>query len=485
MERAAKIRGSFLRLYNRRIVATILVAVVLLLPTKTSAQALTHNETEQKTVLLTRIAELLKLIDQLQQRLNDKLAHKPLQSISLYNGAFTVTQTDAAVTGSTTIDITSPKNASVFPWTGEQESFRLAWTATNVPANAVVDSEAEMIRSYRGSGGYSGVGGGELPVGDSTGTSVKRYGPTLQDQGEYRLRLIVRGCHSQGCSVNPYFPGQEEDVPVYATSDWFYFAIGNRDYPVYDTNGTVSITDIRPTDGVVYFNEPTDVSFILSGVPETSQHQVCFFPERKSTLGAYTTETSCTTAKNGSNHITWFPTSWMPAGEYRLQIKVFDVPDDSGKDTGILAYRRADWFELKYKQPASPAQYSKNDLEPTLDLHTGFMLPVSTARVSKIEPLSAIHFAVAKGTAVHAAAAGTVLISKTSGWNSGLGQYVVIEHAPGVTTLYAHLSQTTVVAGDSVKQDEVIGLSGDTGNTTGPVLYFKFGGVQNPFSYKW
>lgn len=75
---------------------------------------------------------------------------------------------------------------------------------------------------------------------------------------------------------------------------------------------------------------------------------------------------------------------------------------------------------------------------------------------------------------------------------SGYGNYVIIQHVDGNHTLYAHLAQgsITVNVGDSVKQGQVIGKVGNSGNSTGPHLHFevRIGGnditsVQDPMTY--
>lgn len=85
------------------------------------------------------------------------------------------------------------------------------------------------------------------------------------------------------------------------------------------------------------------------------------------------------------------------------------------------------------------------------------------------------------GTSVRAAAAGEVIISKSSGWNGGYGQYIVIKHSNGTQTLYAHLSRNDVGVGQYVNQGQVIGSSGNTGRSTGPHLHFEVRGATNPF----
>ena len=86
-------------------------------------------------------------------------------------------------------------------------------------------------------------------------------------------------------------------------------------------------------------------------------------------------------------------------------------------------------------------------------------------------------------TTVHAAKAGTVLIAQRS---SSYGNYVVISHGSGNTTLYGHMSSLSVSAGTYVKQGDAIGITGSTGNSTGPHLHFEISenGVRiNPLKY--
>lgn len=85
------------------------------------------------------------------------------------------------------------------------------------------------------------------------------------------------------------------------------------------------------------------------------------------------------------------------------------------------------------------------------------------------------------GTPIRAAAAGEVIVSKSSGWNGGYGNYVVIKHGNGTQTLYAHNSKNAVGVGDYVSQGEVIGYVGNTGRSTGYHLHFEVRGASNPF----
>ncbi|MBQ9348513.1 MAG: peptidoglycan DD-metalloendopeptidase family protein, partial [Oscillibacter sp.] len=72
------------------------------------------------------------------------------------------------------------------------------------------------------------------------------------------------------------------------------------------------------------------------------------------------------------------------------------------------------------------------------------------------------------GTAVRAAKAGTVIVSQ---YHYSYGNYVVVSHGSGNTTLYAHMSKRLVSVGQSVSQGSLLGLTGSTGNSTGPHLH--------------
>ena len=79
------------------------------------------------------------------------------------------------------------------------------------------------------------------------------------------------------------------------------------------------------------------------------------------------------------------------------------------------------------------------------------------------------------GTPIYSALAGTVVgTGNTDTACNGVsyGKWVLIKHANGLTTLYGHLSVISVSAGDKLTTHQKIGLSGNTGYSTGPHLHF-------------
>jgi murein DD-endopeptidase MepM/ murein hydrolase activator NlpD len=87
------------------------------------------------------------------------------------------------------------------------------------------------------------------------------------------------------------------------------------------------------------------------------------------------------------------------------------------------------------------------------------------------------------GSAIHAAASGTVIYC---GWESGYGNLTVIDHGGNLATAYGHQSSIAVTCGQQVSQGQVIGYVGSTGHSTGPHLHFEVrinGAPVDPMGY--
>ena len=103
---------------------------------------------------------------------------------------------------------------------------------------------------------------------------------------------------------------------------------------------------------------------------------------------------------------------------------------------------------------------------------------------NRVRPHKGTDFAAAVGTPILATASGTVVESTRRGGN---GKYVKIRHNATYSTQYLHMSKRMVNVGDFVKQGDVIGKVGMTGNTSGPHVCYRFwknGRQVDPFRQK-
>jgi murein DD-endopeptidase MepM/ murein hydrolase activator NlpD len=118
-----------------------------------------------------------------------------------------------------------------------------------------------------------------------------------------------------------------------------------------------------------------------------------------------------------------------------------------------------------------------------------FLEPVQNAMVSSPfgfrwgRPHQGVDLAAPVGSPVVAAETGKVVYS---GWKSGYGNFIAIDHGHGMKTHYAHCSRLLVRQGQAVKKGAVIAKVGSTGNSTGPHLHFEVlanGVHRNPTKY--
>ena len=137
--------------------------------------------------------------------------------------------------------------------------------------------------------------------------------------------------------------------------------------------------------------------------------------------------------------------------------------------------------EIAQKQKQLEEQRRQNNI--TIDSETSYLWPLpgyyrlSSLFGYRIHPITGeahshtgIDIPAPGNTPILACKSGQVV---TSAYHYSYGNYVVIDHGNGNSTLYAHMSSRAVSEGDMVTQGQVIGYVGATGNTTGPHLHLE------------
>jgi murein DD-endopeptidase MepM/ murein hydrolase activator NlpD len=153
--------------------------------------------------------------------------------------------------------------------------------------------------------------------------------------------------------------------------------------------------------------------------------------------------------------------------------------------------RQLERESLKLVYKISELSVGKNDNpESTGSFSYPVRAPITSPFGPRTHPIfgvrsmhSGIDLAAPYGTPIKASEGGIVIYS---GWYGGYGKVVILDHAKGFSTLYAHLSSTKVAVGARVRQGEVVGLEGSTGYATGPHLHFEVreqGKPKNPIIY--
>ncbi|MEH0574016.1 MULTISPECIES: LysM peptidoglycan-binding domain-containing M23 family metallopeptidase [Streptomyces] len=145
---------------------------------------------------------------------------------------------------------------------------------------------------------------------------------------------------------------------------------------------------------------------------------------------------------------------------------------------------------------AASTKAATQAVEKTTSTSSGYTLPVAGATIGTGYHVAGsmwssgyhtgVDFVVPTGTSLKAVGAGTVV---SAGWGGAYGNQVVIKLADGYYAQYGHLSQLSVSAGQTVTEGQQIGLSGATGNVTGPHLHFEirttpdYGSDVDPVAY--
>jgi murein DD-endopeptidase MepM/ murein hydrolase activator NlpD len=136
------------------------------------------------------------------------------------------------------------------------------------------------------------------------------------------------------------------------------------------------------------------------------------------------------------------------------------------------------WYTASNLPPPPPAPVTQPaNYTPVPSGTLAFAWPLSGPLISDFgtsgngERNDGINIAVPAGTPIHAAAAGEV--SYAGNELRGYGYLVLLKHADGYVTAYAHADRLIVNRGDVVSRGQVIGYAGQTGDVTSPQLHFE------------
>ena len=151
----------------------------------------------------------------------------------------------------------------------------------------------------------------------------------------------------------------------------------------------------------------------------------------------------------------------------------------------VVSYSTSSYTAYEASGSVNTSQTVSYDYIP---IGVSLIRPVSGTITSVFGPRSrgvhtGLDIATSLGTPIVAAASGTVTFA---GWSGGYGNLLVIDHADGIQTYYAHCSALYVSAGTDVAQGETVAAIGSTGNSTGPHVHLEVrvdGICQNPQNY--
>ena len=172
---------------------------------------------------------------------------------------------------------------------------------------------------------------------------------------------------------------------------------------------------------------------------------------------------------------------------YETELKDFTTVDDAVASL----YQKP--VEKTVKKSVARVSYSTSSKMSNEKKNLGISLirPISGIITSRFGSRSSVRvgahtgldIAAPRGTAIKAAAGGTVI---HAGWKGSLGNLVIISHGNGVQTYYGHCSSICVSVGDTVSQGDIVAKVGSTGNSTGNHLHLEIrvnGVALNPQNY--
>jgi murein DD-endopeptidase MepM/ murein hydrolase activator NlpD len=199
------------------------------------------------------------------------------------------------------------------------------------------------------------------------------------------------------------------------------------------------------------------------------------------------TKERATYSENIQFNVVYEDSSTYYQGDYRTKRSgvygELEIVADIYKENGIQSAKEI-LSETVLKEPVTKIVY-RGTKDPPPRIGTGtFDYPYNTSRGHvtsdfgmRYHPIykdyrrhTGVDIAMSSGSIIGSADGGKVVYS---GYNGGYGLMIKIDHGANIETIYAHLSKSYVSVGDMVYKGEKIGLSGNTGVSTGPHLHFE------------
>ncbi|MFP3833491.1 M23 family metallopeptidase [Chryseobacterium sp. SIMBA_028] len=163
------------------------------------------------------------------------------------------------------------------------------------------------------------------------------------------------------------------------------------------------------------------------------------------------------------------PTAPKPEVKAEPVEKIVELTDSYGNKREVKVM-----VTPKAAPVASASSTSSSTVKTVAGTTTSKAAPVEKnnppAEADQMQFHKGLDIAVAFGSDVRAAAAGTIIFS---GQKGGYGNCVIVSHGNGLATLYGHLSQLVSKVNDKVKVGQVIAKSGNSGRSTGPHLHYE------------
>lgn len=153
--------------------------------------------------------------------------------------------------------------------------------------------------------------------------------------------------------------------------------------------------------------------------------------------------------------------------------QVLTLPGAASSAPSTPATRPAPSVPAKPSTPATPSQGYVAPLSGPYIMGDNLIIGSGGSMSRSAGGHSGLDLTAPQGTPVKSVAAGTVVHGGYGFAGAAYGNHVIVKHADGMYTLYAHLSANTVSAGQSVSAGQMIGNVGSTGNSNGPHLHFE------------